>query len=118
MGLCCLLRVVKQLNQNKRGSQKMARKAEAEGNGHDPKVLEDIIKRCEKIDDDIASIKASNAKKCQDLLAKKKDIFAEAKDENIPVKALKAKLKLRALEQQASDLIAGLEEDDRDSFEA
>lgn len=87
-------------------------------NGFDNKDVADFIKQIEDIDDTIASQKASNAKKCRDLLDKKKKIFVAAKDADIPLKPLRAEIKLRQLDRQKAAVVADLEEEDRDNLEA
>lgn len=82
-----------------------------------PEVLKGFIGRIENIDKEIASETGSFMSTVRGLRDDKKDVFAEAKDKGIPVKALKAELKLRALDRDKAKVVAGLEEDDRETLE-
>lgn len=79
--------------------------------------LKDFINRIENVDKEIASETGSFMAGIKTLKNDKKEIFAEAKDAGIPLKALKAELKLRALDRDKAKVVAGLEEDDRECLE-
>jgi len=79
--------------------------------------LKAFINRIENVDTEIASVTGSFMSEVKGLKEDKKEIFAEAKDHGIPLKALKAELKLRALDRDKAKVVAGLEEDDRETLE-
>lgn len=94
----------------------MAARAQATANTYSSKLAKEVIGEIEDLDDKIASAKASNAKRCRDLMEKKKTIFERAQAKGIPLKPLKVEIKSRSLDRQKARLIAGLENEERDQL--
>lgn len=86
-------------------------------NGFKPEQLKSYIQRVESIKDEIASLTGSFMSEVRNHKDDIKEILVEAKASGIPVKALKAELKLRDLDREKDKVVAGLEEDDADSLE-
>lgn len=86
-------------------------------NGFDGDKLRSFIDRVENINDDIASETGTFMKTVQDMKKDIKNILVDAKTEGVPVRALKAELKLRKLDRDKAKVVAGLEENDAESLE-
>jgi uncharacterized protein (UPF0335 family) len=87
------------------------------GNGFDKDKLKEYIKRVEAVEEEIASDTGTFMAGVKDLRKDIKEIYAEAKDNGIPMKSLKAEVKLRRLDRDKAKIVAGLEEEDRESLE-
>lgn len=90
---------------------------EVSSNSFKTEELKSYISRIENIDTEIASETGTFMASVKSLKEDKKEIFAEAKDKGLPIRALKAELKLRALDRDKAKVVAGLEEDDRENLE-
>lgn len=86
-------------------------------NGFDQDKLKGYIDRVENIKSEIASETGAFMKGIRELKDDIKDILTEAKDQGVPMKALKAELKLRDLDREKDKVVAGLEDDDAESLE-
>lgn len=86
-------------------------------NGFKPEELKSYISRVENIKDDIASETGGFMSRIKGMRDDIKDVLTEAKEAGIPVKALKAELKLRDLDREKNKVVAGLEEDDAETLE-
>lgn len=86
-------------------------------NSFKPAELKEFIRRIESVDQEIASETGTFMAAVKGLKADIKEIYVEAKDRGIPLKALKAEIKLRKLDRDKAKVVAGLEEDDRESLE-
>lgn len=87
------------------------------GSNFDPEVVNEFIGRIEEVNDEIASQKAKNAKKCRELSESRDEIIDEAKNAGIPKKVIKAKIKKRDLERQVEACRDDLEGEDQDLFD-
>lgn len=90
----------------------------ARTNGFDPEQLKGFIDRIENCETEIGSTMGAAMRECKTLRDDIKEIKTEAKDKGIPVKALNAELKLRALDRDKAKVVAGLDEEAADSLEA
>lgn len=88
------------------------------GNGFDSKLVKSFVDKIEDFNDQIATQKASNAKRCRDIQDKIKDVYETAREKSVPVKALKTEVKLRRLDRTKAELVEALEADDAQSLEA
>ena len=86
-------------------------------NGFDRDQLKSYISRVENIKDEIASETGSFMSSIKAMREDIKDILTEAKDKGIPVKALKAELKLRDLDREKTKVVSGLEQDDAETLD-
>jgi uncharacterized protein (UPF0335 family) len=86
-------------------------------NGFKPEDLKSYINRVENVKRDIASKTGSFMKEIRDLRDDIKDILTEAKENGVPVKPLKAELKLRDLDREKEKIVENLEEDDAETLE-
>lgn len=87
-------------------------------NGFKKSELKAFIDRVETVEDKIASETGEFMASVKGKRGDIKDILVEARESGIPMKALKAELKLRALDRNKAKVVAGLEQDDRDTLEA
>ena len=71
-------------------------------NGFDPEKAKSFVSRIENLNDDMETLKAEHMSKCKAVREDIKDVIAEAKNEGIPASALKAVVKVRALERKAA----------------
>lgn len=95
----------------------MAEAATPKSNGYDRDQLKSYLDRIDNVHAEIASTMGAAMRECKTLRDDIKDIYAEAKDKGIPMKAMKAEVKLRALDRDKAKVVAGLDEDDADSLE-
>lgn len=95
----------------------MAREAQPAGNGFDKKVVQGYIDRVENLKEEIASIMGTAMNEAKSLHEDIAEVFKEAKSNGIPLKALKAQLKLRKLDRDKEKVVAGLDEEDAESLE-
>lgn len=95
----------------------MAREAKPAGNGFNVELLKGFIGRVENLEEEIASTMGTAMRECKTLRDDIKEVLIEAKDNGIPVKALKAELRLRKLDRDKAKVVAGLEQDDADTLE-
>lgn len=86
-------------------------------NGYDSDQVKSYLDRIANLKEEIASTMGSAMRECKSLRDDIKDIYAEAKANGIPLKALKAEVKLRELDQEKAKIIAGLDEEDESSLE-
>jgi uncharacterized protein (UPF0335 family) len=87
-------------------------------NGFDRSQLESFINRVEGLEEEIASTMGTAMRECKVLRGDIKDVYAEAKDKGIPMKALKAEVKLKRLDREKAKVIAGLDQEDEQSLDA
>lgn len=71
-------------------------------NGFDPEKVKSFVGRIENLNKDIETQKAEHMSKCKGIREDIKSVIAEAKDEGIPASAIKAVIKVRALEKKAA----------------
>jgi uncharacterized protein (UPF0335 family) len=81
------------------------------GNGFDPDKVKNFVTRIENLHADIASIMGKAMQECKTVQEDIKSVYAEAKDDGIPKKALKSVIKVRDLERKADKLRDDLDED-------
>lgn len=86
-------------------------------NGFDHKQVQSFVTRIQNIEGSIRSVKAKNAKECQDLQRDISDIIEEAKSAGIPKKELKAHLKVIELTDKINSVRDGLDEDQQEVFD-
>lgn len=87
-------------------------------NGFDGNLLNSYLDRIDNVEEEIASIMGKAMAEAKSLRGDIKEIYGEAKDKGIPVKALKTEHRLRSLDRQKSEIVEGLDDEDRDSLEA
>src|SRR5690348_13404687 len=90
----------------------------SKSNGFDADKLQGYIGRIEDIETEISSTMGAAMRECKTLRDDIRDVVTEAKDAGIPVKALKAELKLRALDRDKAKIVARLDQEDEQSLEA
>lgn len=95
----------------------MAREAKPAGNGFNVELLKGFIGRVENLEEEIASTMGTAMREVKTLRDDIKEVLTEAKDNGIPIRALKAELKLRKLDREKNKVVAGLEQDDADTLE-
>jgi uncharacterized protein (UPF0335 family) len=79
----------------------MAKEATPEGvDKLKPELIQGYINRIENLQEAIASIMGEAMNECRQQHEDIKEIFTEAKAEGVPLKALRAQLKLRKLDRQ------------------
>lgn len=86
-------------------------------NGFDHKQVQAFVQKIENLNGEIRSVKAANAKRCQELLAYIKDIYDEAKVSGIPKKELKAHVKVIELTDKINAIREELEEEEQEIFD-
>jgi uncharacterized protein (UPF0335 family) len=86
-------------------------------NQFDANKLKHYIHEIEDIKDDIDSETGSFMSTIKGKRNEIKDLIADAKNEGIPTKALKAELKLRDLDRDKAKVVAGLEEAEAETLE-
>lgn len=79
--------------------------------------LREYIEEIEEIKDEIDSETGAFMKRVKDKKSEIKNLIADAKNEGIPTKALRAELKLREFDRKKDKVVAGLEESDADELE-
>jgi len=94
----------------------MARQSK-QTNGIDAKVASDFIARVENLHDDLKSMKGTYMNECKGVREDIKEVYSEAKEAGIPVKALKAEIKTRQLDRRKEEIKAGLDIDEMSAFE-
>ena len=81
---------------------KKEKDAKPAGNGYDPEQVKQVVKSCEELDAEIATIMSEAMLACKDKHSEKKDIIDDAKKSyGIPKKEVRAVLKIRSLERKA-----------------
>jgi uncharacterized protein (UPF0335 family) len=78
---------------------------------------EPFLKRVEGVLDDLASLKGKYMADAKALRGDIKEIYKDAKAEDVPVRALKGLVKYRELERKQNALADELEDEDADAFE-
>ena len=73
----------------------------AKSNGYDPELVKSFVARIVTLQGDLASMKGSYMAECKSVRGDITTVLDEASDKGIPKKALKAVLKIHALEKQA-----------------
>ena len=86
-------------------------------NGFKQDELKSFLDRIDNLKEEIGSVMGTAMRECKELRSDIKDVFTEAKDRGIPMKALKAEAALRDLDRQKAKVIAGLEQEDEESLE-
>jgi uncharacterized protein (UPF0335 family) len=86
-------------------------------NGYPKGKVQDLVKRIENVEDEIASAKGIFMRKCAKLREDQKDIYEEAKGAGIPRKALRKVVKVRKLESDAEAVRDELETEEQDQFD-
>lgn len=87
------------------------------GNGYDGKLVKGFIKRIEELDEEVGSIMGKAMREAKERREDIKSVFAEAKDKGVPIKVLKAEVKLRKLDRDKSKIVSALDQDDADTLE-
>jgi uncharacterized protein (UPF0335 family) len=77
-----------------------------------------FLQRIEEIDGELAAERGAFAAKCRTLRSNRKDVFGDAKDVGIAVKALKAVVKRRELESRIAGLPSDFDIDESAQFKA
>lgn len=96
----------------------MAREATpGSSNGFKPELLQEFLKRIDNVKADIASETGTFMSTIKGMREDIKKIYTEAKDAGVPMRALKAEVKLRELDREKHKVVAGLEEEDRETLE-
>jgi uncharacterized protein (UPF0335 family) len=95
----------------------MAREAKPATNGFNSDLLRGYITRVENMETEIGSVMGTAMREVKTLRDDIKEILAEAKENGIAPKALKAELKLRKLDRDKNKVMAGLAEEDADTLE-
>lgn len=86
-------------------------------NGYDPDKAKSYVERVENLKAEIRSIKARNAKECQDLQNDIADVLDEAKGDGFPKKELRKVLQTRELERKLEEVREDLEPDEQDRYD-
>ena len=94
----------------------MARRALA-GNKIDPDVADRYVQRIEQLHDDIATLQAENAERCQNIREDVKEVYHDAREAGLAIKPLKALIKVRELSRKAHAVRKKLDLDQRAEFE-
>lgn len=87
------------------------------GNGFDAAKLKHYIHEIEEVKDEIDSETGSFMSAIKGKRNSIKDLIADAKNDGIPTKALKAELKLRDLDRDKARVVTGLEEEEAETLE-
>jgi uncharacterized protein (UPF0335 family) len=97
----------------------MARKgrALAAGNKIDPDVADRYVQRIEQLLDDIATLQAENAERCQNIREDIKEIYHDAREAGLAPKPLKALIRVRELSRKAHAVRKKLDLDQLSEFE-
>lgn len=82
----------------------------SETNGFDPEKAKSFVSRIESMDAESATAHSEYMAECKARLSDKKSLYTEAKNEDIPVKELKAVIRTRKLERQAAAQRDGLDD--------
>lgn len=88
------------------------------GNGYDPDITTEFVKRIEALHGDLASERGDYMQRCKGIREDISTVFDEAKEKNIPKKALKKVIKIRALEAKAASERDDADQDVQDSIDA
>jgi len=94
----------------------MARRALA-GNKIDPDVADRYVQRIEQLHDDIATLQAENAERCQNIREDVKEVYHDVFEAGLAPKPLKALIKVRELSRKAHAVRKKLDLDQRAEFE-
>lgn len=86
-------------------------------NGIDADIATDFVARIEDRHAELESMKGSYMRDCKGVRGEIKDIYSEAKDAGIPVKALKTGVKHREYQRKQDALKADLDIDTLSAFE-
>lgn len=86
-------------------------------NGFDPGKLKSYMERIDRLNEEIASSKAANAKRCRELKDDIEDVLDEAKSNGIPKKEMKAHLKRQDYLRKADAAREKLEPDEQDTLD-
>jgi uncharacterized protein (UPF0335 family) len=96
----------------------MARKGRAlAGNKIDPDIADNYVQRIEQLHDDIATLQAENAERCQNIREDIKEVYHDARAAGLAPKPLKALIKVRELSRKAHAVRKKLDLDQRAEFE-
>jgi uncharacterized protein (UPF0335 family) len=88
-----------------------------DSNGYDTAELQSVVKRIEGYFDDLLSLQGTYRADCRPFRKKIKEAYADAKAAGIDPDALKAEIKIRELHRKAAETVAGLEADQRETYE-
>lgn len=86
-------------------------------NGFKPSEVQSFLTRIGNVQSEIRSVKASNAKRCQELNDDINEILDEAKAAGIPKRELKALIKVKDLTDKIEAIREDLEEDEQETFD-
>jgi len=78
---------------------------------------EGYLKRIETLLAEMESAKGTYMAECKERREDIKEIYAEAKDAGVPVKALRGVVKMRALDKKLNAIADGLDEDEAEAYE-
>src|SRR5580765_788351 len=96
----------------------MARKGRAlAGNGIDPDIADNYVQRIEQLADDIATLQAENAERCQNIREDVKEVYHDAFEAGLAPKPLKALIKVRELSRKQHAVRKKLDLDQLAEFE-
>lgn len=78
---------------------------------------EGYLKRIETMLAEMESAKGTYMAECKERREDIKEIYVEAKDAGVPVKALRGVVKMRALDKKLNAIADGLDEDEAEAYE-
>jgi uncharacterized protein (UPF0335 family) len=71
---------------------------------------EPFVRRVESLMDELATLRGRYMAECKAVRGEIKDVYKDAKDEEVPVKPLKALIRYRELERKQNEIAAGLDD--------
>lgn len=77
---------------------------------------ENYLRRIENLHDDLDSRKGEYMAACKEIRSDIREIFVEAKDNGVPVKALKGVVRFRQLEKKQREIDAGFDIDEASGY--
>lgn len=86
-------------------------------NGYSGEKVDSYLKRVSEREEEIASIMGKAMAEAKQVRGDIKEIYAEAKDAGYPIKPLKAEARLRKLDRDKAKVVAGLDDDDRETLD-
>jgi uncharacterized protein (UPF0335 family) len=89
----------------------------ASTNGFKPTEVQSFLTRIGNVQGEIRKVKASNAKRCQELNDDINEILDEARAAGIPKKELKAHLKVKEYADKIEAIRDDLEDDEQEVFD-
>jgi uncharacterized protein (UPF0335 family) len=89
-----------------------------QGNGFDREVTERLLRDIDAADAQLASLKGEYMEECKAPREDIANVFQQAKDKGLPVRAFRALVKNRRLDRQMHANVNRLEDDDQANYDA